>query len=96
MICKDPVTLELLEEAENVTKKYEVQSGEISKSFLMSAINICSQCDLQYKESRNQRLHVELALMKIAHIRSALKLSDETLASRSIEASSEGLKKKLA
>jgi DNA polymerase-3 subunit gamma/tau len=95
LICKDPLTLELLEEADSVKKKYEVQAGELSNSFLLTAINISNQCDLQYKESRNQRLHVELGLMKMAHIKSALNLAKQP-ATQIADTSSEGLKKKLA
>ena len=95
LICQDPLTLNLLEESESVKKRYELQAEEISKSFLLTAINISSQCDLTYKESRNQRLHVELCLMKMAHIRSALNLADPSIESDLLTSSTEGLKKKL-
>ncbi len=75
MVCKDKATHELLEEAENVKSKYLKQADEVSMSFLLSAMNICAQCDMQYKTSKNARLLVELALMKIAHIPSVIDLS---------------------
>lgn len=99
LVCQDTLTLNLLEEAENVKKKYEVQAQETSKSFLMSAINISSQCDIQYKASKNQRLLVELALMKIGHIPSAIQLAK--LSTKSLDilpltpAEQDGLKKKV-
>ncbi len=78
MVCKDQATHELLEEAENVKSKYLKQADEASMSFLLSAMNICAQCDMQYKTSKNARLLVELSLMKIAHIPSVLDLSKLT------------------
>lgn len=78
MVCKDQATHELLEEAENVKSKYLKQADEASMSFLLSAMNICAQCDMQYKTSKNARLLVELSLMKIAHIPSVLDLSTLT------------------
>ena len=79
LVCKDPNTVRLLEVSENVAKKYVDQSQRLSNSFLLSALNISNQADLSYKSSKNQRLHIELALMKIAHLESAIKLSREGL-----------------
>ncbi|MES2731968.1 MAG: DNA polymerase III subunit gamma/tau [Bacteroidota bacterium] len=74
MVCKDTDTVKLLEVSLSVQKKYLNQSSQSSLSFLLSALNIGSQCDLNYKSSKNQRLHVELTLMKMAHIHSVLKI----------------------
>ena len=95
LICKDEATIRLLEESDSVKKKYEVQAEEISSSFLMTAINIATQCDLTYKESRNQRLHVELALMKMAHIPAAVLLAEQPLEANTTATSPEALKKKV-
>jgi DNA polymerase-3 subunit gamma/tau len=75
MVCKDPQTVKLLEVSENVQKKYIEQSNAISLSFILSALNILNICDLNYKASKNQRLHVELALMKIAYLNKAFNLN---------------------
>ncbi|HXA03165.1 MAG TPA: DNA polymerase III subunit gamma/tau [Cytophagaceae bacterium] len=75
LVCKDASTLKLLEVADDVKKKYSEQAQQCSVSFLMSCLNIANTCDLQYKSSRNQRLHVELALMKMAYLNSAINLS---------------------
>jgi len=76
MVCHDPLTHELLDESDNVKAKYLEQADRSSSSFLLSAMNICAQCDLQYKTSNNTRLLVELTLMKLAHIPSVLDLSN--------------------
>ncbi|MDO1447266.1 DNA polymerase III subunit gamma/tau [Rhodocytophaga aerolata] len=75
MVCKDNATIQLLQVSGNVQRKYMEQAAQASVSFLLSALNLGSQCDLNYKTSKNQRLHVELTLMKMAHIPSAVNLA---------------------
>lgn len=75
LVSKDPSTLKLLEVSEGIRQKYNVQSKASSASFLISALNIANQCDLNYKTSKNQRLQVELALIKLCHLPSILNLS---------------------
>lgn len=75
LVGKDAVTLKLLEVSEGIKQKYQQQAQATSASFLISALNISNQCDLNYRTSKNQRLQVELALIKLCHIRAALNLS---------------------
>jgi DNA polymerase-3 subunit gamma/tau len=88
MVCKDVVTVKLLQVSENIEKKYLEQAAKASISFLMTALHIANQNDMQYKSSKNHRLHVEMALMKLAHINAALNLS------KTLIATTEELKKK--
>jgi len=67
-----------LQVSEGVKLKYFEQAQKVSLSYLLSALNISSQCDLYYKSSRSQRLHVELALMKLAHLSSVVNLSSSS------------------
>ena len=67
-------TLKLLEVSEGIKAKYLQQSQAASVSFLLSAMNIANQCDLNYKLSKNQRLQVELALLKMCHLASAFNM----------------------
>ena len=76
LICKDKETLQLFEITEGLRDRYIRQTQSISNSFLISAINIAHQCDLNFKSSKNQRLHVEIALMKITYLNSALKITE--------------------
>lgn len=71
LVSKDSTTLKLLEVSEGIKAKYLQQSQASSVSFLLSAMNIANQCDLSYKLSKNQRLQVELALLKMCHLPSA-------------------------
>ena len=75
LVSKDSSTLTLLEVSEGIRQKYNLQSQASSASFLISALNITNQCDLNYKMSKNQRLQVELALIKLCHLPSVLNLS---------------------
>jgi len=76
LVCKDNATIDLLEVSEGIKMKYLEQSKLASKSFLLSALNITNQCDLNFKNSHNQRLHVEITLMKLTHLNASLKISD--------------------
>ena len=74
MVCKDAITVSLLEVTEAARAKYLDQSRRASLSFLLSALSVGSQCDIHYKTSKNQRLHVELCLMKLAKLSDLLAL----------------------
>jgi DNA polymerase-3 subunit gamma/tau len=68
LVSQDARTVELMEVPENVRKKYADQAHVSAPSLLLTWLNIASQCDINYKASKNQRLSVELALMKMAHV----------------------------
>ena len=68
LVSKDPATIELLEVGDSAKKQYLNQSQKADLRFLLKAIDLANECDLKYKLSKNQRLLVELTLMKIASI----------------------------
>lgn len=68
LVCQDEATLQLLEVGESVKDKYKEQANACNTKFLLPALEICRQCDMQYKGSKNQRLLVELSLMQLASI----------------------------
>lgn len=70
MVARDERTVQLMEVPENTKKKYSAQSQAAPYSLLLSWLSIANQCDINYKMSKNQRLLVELALMKMAHLQS--------------------------
>lgn len=78
MVCKDAATVELLEVSDSVKQRYLQQCQQTSLSFLMSALNVANLCDLSFKSSKNPRLHVEIALMKMAYLPAAIQLSAGT------------------
>jgi DNA polymerase-3 subunit gamma/tau len=75
LVSKDQATLKLLEVSEGIKAKYLQQSQASTVSFLLSAMNIANQCDLSYKLSKNQRLQVELALLKMCNLLSVFNLA---------------------
>lgn len=76
LVCKDERTLALMDSSEEVKKRYAAQASSIPAGWLLTGIQLCNQCDLTYKSSRNPRLHVEMALMKLAYIQKAYNLQE--------------------
>jgi DNA polymerase-3 subunit gamma/tau len=72
LVCKDPVTVQLLEVSDNIRQQYVRQAQAAPLPFLLSALNLVSQCDRDFKQAKNQRLHVELTLMKLAYLNGAV------------------------
>lgn len=68
LFAKDPKTLALMELSGENRAKFQAQSAKTSASFLLSAMNLCSQCEIHYKAAKNARLHVELTLLKINYL----------------------------
>ena len=68
MMCKNKATISLMEVGEETRKKYTEQSERATVPFLMEAIRIANDCDLSYRNSKNQRLLVEIALMQLASL----------------------------
>ncbi len=68
IVCQHPETLALLEVGEDVKQHYQEQAQKATKPFLLEALEKANDCDLKYKTSKNQRLLVELTLMKLASI----------------------------
>ncbi|MFW0716994.1 DNA polymerase III subunit gamma/tau [Pedobacter sp. N23S346] len=79
LVGKDAATIKLLEVSENIKQKYLDQCKQTELSFLLTALNLANTCDLNYKNSKNQRLQVELALIKMCHIRSVVQLAQQPL-----------------
>ncbi len=75
LVAKEPATLKLLDTSDTIRQRYLQQSQQVSPGLLLSALNIASQCEVNYRTSKNQRLQVELALLKMCHIASAIQLA---------------------
>lgn len=76
MICRDPRSATLLEVAPNIRKHYQSTASQMDQGYLVNAIHILNEADLAFKASRNQRLHVEVALLKLCYLPDLIK-SDE-------------------
>lgn len=65
LMCKNPQTLPLLEVTGSVAERYKTQAAECSVPLLFEGINLLTAIDSGLRTATNQRLHVELGLMKL-------------------------------
>ena len=68
MMAKDPQTLPLLETSDEQKAKYQAQAQAAPTPFLYKALKIMNDCDVQYRQSSNKRLLVELTLIQVGQI----------------------------
>jgi len=94
LVCQDTVTLQLLEVGAGIREKYQQQGQVTSQEWLYQSLDILGAADVSYKTSRNQRLHVELALIKLCNISAASKkkvlTSDEPPAEKAVPDKEQG------
>ncbi|MEN9697164.1 MAG: hypothetical protein RLZ56_585 [Bacteroidota bacterium] len=77
LVCKDPASAVLLESIEGWRDQYISTAKQISTPYLVSALNILNEAEIQFKMARNKRLHVEMALIKLNFLAQAIELSLE-------------------
>lgn len=68
LMCKDPSTVRLIETGDNIRKKYLEQSAKSSNTFLLKALELNNQFDINYKNSNNKRLHIEILVIQLSAI----------------------------
>ena len=68
LMARDPQTLPLLEVSDQMRARYEEQAKKCQIPFLYDALKLMNQCDINYRQSSNKRLLVELTLIEIAQI----------------------------
>lgn len=68
LVSKDESTLRLLEATPAIKKRYLVQTGNCPVDFLFRALEIGNNCDINYKSSKNPRLHIELSLIRLCRL----------------------------
>ena len=68
LMAKDPQTLPLLEVSDQQRQRYQEQARKAETRFLYQALRLMNQCDINYRQSSNKRLLVELTLIEIAQI----------------------------
>ena len=68
MMAKDSQTLPLLETSNEQKAKYQAQAQKAPTPFLYKALKIMNNCDVQYRQSSNKRLLVELTLIQVGQI----------------------------
>ncbi len=73
LVCKDEKVAALLEVVESFRDKYVAVGQAADTAFLISALNLLNEAEINYKAARNKRLHVELALIKLSYLGQALR-----------------------
>ena len=68
LLCQDSLTVTLLNKNNDLEKRYLDQATQTNTKFLVKALKLTNECDIQYKLSNNQRLLVEICLMQISSI----------------------------
>jgi DNA polymerase-3 subunit gamma/tau len=68
LVSKDESTLRLLEATPAIKKRYLEQTGNCPVAFLFKALEVGNNCDLNYKSTKNPRLHIELSLIRLCRL----------------------------
>lgn len=76
MMARDPQTIQLLEASQRYSQRYAEQAKKCTPAFLYKALQILTRCDLNYRQSNNKRLLVEITLIEVAQITQPADASD--------------------
>ncbi len=77
LICKEERLATLLEVVESFKIRFAETAQKVEAGYLISALNILAEAEINFKSARNKRLHVELALIKLCYLQQALQLTAE-------------------
>jgi len=75
LVCKDSRAVTLLDVVEGMQSKYIAVAASTDAAFLVSALNILNDTEINYKMARNKRLHIEMALIKLSFLKQAIDLT---------------------
>ena len=68
LVSKDPQTISLLEVGADIGERYKAQAQQCTPEFLFQGLKISNDCDIDYRQSKNKRLLVELALIRLCQL----------------------------
>ena len=77
LVCQDERVAALLEVVESFKDKYIQTAKKFSAGYLVSALNVLNDAQVNYKQARNKRLHVELTLIKLCYLQQALQIATD-------------------
>jgi DNA polymerase-3 subunit gamma/tau len=75
LVCKDVRAAQLLDVVEGMQEKYFKAATIASTAYLVSALNILNEAELNFKSARNKKLHIELAIIKLNFLQQAIELT---------------------
>ena len=68
LVSRDAATIQLLEVGASIRDRYQAQAQLCAPKFLYKAMKLCNDCDLNYRQSKNKRLLVELTLIQLCQL----------------------------
>jgi len=74
LVSKDAKVAMLLEVPEDFKQKYLQTAQKTDPAYIVSALNILNEAEINYKQARNKRLHVELTIIKLSYLQQAVEL----------------------
>lgn len=74
LVSKDAKAAVLLEVADEFKQKYLQVAQQVSSSWLIAALNVLNEAEINYKQARNKRLHMELTIIKLVYLMQAVEL----------------------
>lgn len=79
-------TAVLTEASQQLKKRYAAQAQNTSRDVILTLLDLANQCDIHYRFAQNKRLHVEIALMKMAYAPYAVAVDQTTSTAPAAEA----------
>ncbi|MBC9930862.1 DNA polymerase III subunit gamma/tau [Chitinophaga qingshengii] len=74
LLSKEEKAFHLVEVSGNLKDRYKQLSGKISPAYLITALHLLNDTEINYRLARNKRLHVEMALIKLCYLQQAVSL----------------------
>jgi DNA polymerase-3 subunit gamma/tau len=74
LVCKDEKAAVLLEVVESFTEKYIATAKQVDTTYLISALQVIHEAEINYRSARNKRLLVELTIIKLCYLSQAIEL----------------------
>ncbi|MBO5956947.1 MAG: DNA polymerase III subunit gamma/tau [Bacteroidales bacterium] len=68
LLGRDQRLVELMEVSRQLKARYIEQAQRCSQYFLLKTLDLANQCDLNFRNSNNKRLHIEICLMKMCYV----------------------------
>ena len=68
LLGKDIRLIDLMEVSRQLKSRYAEQAQKCSQYFLLKTLDLANQCDLNFRNSNNKRLHLEICLMKMCYV----------------------------
>ncbi|MES2429817.1 MAG: DNA polymerase III subunit gamma/tau [Bacteroidota bacterium] len=86
LVSKDAKVAMLLEVADDFKQKYLQAAQKVQPGYIVSALNILNEANINYKQARNKRLHVELTLIRLSYLQQAIELvnNDDTIIKKKV------------